>query len=135
MNLSSRLFTAMTESETQRKNILIVDNSLLITERLINILKEEKTVGQIYTASDYAESIDLLRKKKVNIVLLDIQLPGKNGFELLEYIVKNFQDTRVVILSNSVSENYKSRCKKTGAVDFIDKSKDFDLIPGIISGL
>jgi DNA-binding NarL/FixJ family response regulator len=125
----------MTKSETQKKNILIVDNSLLITERLIGILKEVKTAQKIYAASDYAECIDLLGKKKVNIVLLDIQLSGKNGFELLEHIVKNFQNIRVVILSNSVSENYKSRCKKIGAVDFIDKSKDFDLIPGIISDL
>lgn len=114
---------------------MIVDNSSLIIERLIGILGEVKKVKKIFTANDYNGAVNVLSENKTNIVLLDIQLPGKNGIELLKFIVKNYPAIKVVMLSNLVSEYYQKLCKKIGAVHFIDKSKEFDLIPGIVAGL
>lgn len=116
-------------TEMPGKNLLIVDNSLFIIERILSILKEAKVVENIYTATNYTTALKVLQEKKTNIVLLDIQLPGKNGIELLKYIVQHFSDIKVIILSNLISDYYQKLCKDSGAYCFIDKSKDFDLIP------
>ena len=107
-------------------NLLIVDNSPLIIERLLGILKEVKTVENFFAAYNYTGAVAVLVEKQIDVVLLDIQLPEKNGIDLLKHIVLHYPATRVVILSNLVSENYQRLCKKIGAVHYMDKSKDFD---------
>lgn len=121
--------------ETQRieKNILIVDNSFLIIERLSNILKDISEVNEIYKATNFDEAADILKENKTNIVLLDIQLPGKNGIELLKFIVESYPGIKIIVITNLVSVYYQRLCKNLGAVSFIDKSKDFDLIPEIVT--
>lgn len=114
------------------KLLLIVDNSLFIIERLLIILKEAKVVEKIVTAPNFEKAVNILEEMKTDIVLLDIQLPGKNGIELLKYIVKNFPAVNIIILSNLVSEYYQKLCLDLGANCFIDKSKDFDTIPDVI---
>ena len=114
------------------KLVLIVDNSIFIIERLLIILKEVKGIEKIVTATNYEEAVNILEEMKTDIVLLDIQLPGKNGIELLKYIVKNFPAVNIIILSNLVSEYYQKLCLDLGANCFIDKSKDFASIPDVI---
>lgn len=114
------------------KLVLIVDNSIFIIERLLIILKEVKGIEKIVTATNYEEAVNILEEMKMDIVLLDIQLPGKNGIELLKYIVKNFPAVNIIILSNLVSNYYQKLCLNLGANCFIDKSKDFDSIPDVI---
>ena len=114
------------------KLVLIVDNSIFIIERLLIILKEVKGIEKIVTATNYEEAVNILEEMKMDIVLLDIQLPGKNGIELLKYIVKNFPAVNIIILSNLVSNYYQKLCLDLGANCFIDKSKDFASIPDVI---
>jgi DNA-binding NarL/FixJ family response regulator len=123
----------MADTETSGKILLIVDNSSLIIERLISLLKEADRIEKIFAATDYTGAINMLEKQRTDIVLLDIQLPGKNGIELLKYIVKHYPGTKVIMLSNLVSEYYQRLCREIGAVHFIDKSTDFDRIPEIVS--
>ena len=125
----------MSDSGNHKKTVLIVDNSLLIIDRLLGMIKEVASVKRVFAATNFNEAVTILKIKKTNIVLLDIKLPGENGIELLKYIVKTYPGTKVVMLSNLVSKYYQQLCKKEGAVNFIDKSKDFDLIPDIVAGL
>ena len=125
----------MPDSANHKKTVLIVDNSLLIIDRLMGMLKEVASVTKIFTATNFNEAVDILKINKTDIVLLDIQLPGENGIKVLKYIVKTYPGTKVVMLSNLVSKYYQQLCKKEGAVNFIDKSKDFDLIPEIVAAL
>lgn len=125
----------MPESGSTAKVLLIVDNSVFIIERLLVILKEVKAIEKIFTATHYGAAVDILKEKKIDIILLDIQLPDKNGIELLKYMVHHFPGTKVIILSNLVNGYYQKLCTDAGAVSFIDKSKDFDNIPGIITSV
>jgi len=115
------------------KNVLIIDSSVLIIERLINILKEIREINGIFQATDFTKTVGILQEKKTNIVLLDIQLPEKNGIDLLKHIVQFYPEIKVIVLTNLVSVYYQRLCKTLGAGFFIDKSKDFDQIPEIIS--
>jgi DNA-binding NarL/FixJ family response regulator len=122
----------MPQSETKAKSLLIVDDSELIVQRLTGILKEVKNIQALFTAADYQEALKIIIKKKPAIVLLDIHLAGKNGIDLLKLIVKEYPAIKVLMISNHASDYYQRLCKKIGAAGFIDKSKDFDLIPQLV---
>lgn len=118
-----------------KKTLLIIDNSLFIIERLLNILKEVENLEKINWAANYTEALDSLKIEQPDIVLLDIQLYEKNGIELLKYIIKHHLGTRVIVLSNLVSSYYQDLCKSLGAEHYIDKSTDFERIPEIVAAL
>jgi len=122
----------MLEMKTQEQVILIVDDSTLIIERLLAMLNGLRSVKDITTASNYREAVAMLTEINVDIAILDIHLSGKNGIELLKFIVKNYPHIKVVMLSNADNEKYRELCKKEGAMYFIDKSKEFELVPEIL---
>lgn len=125
----------MPNTEKRPGKLLIVDSSEFITDRLKTMLREAKLVEQIFTATDYHAALGILHKENMDIVLLDIQLPDKNGLGLLKHMVQHFPKTKVVVLSNLVSDFYQNLCKKAGASYFIDKSKEFDKIPEVLSAI
>lgn len=112
--------------------ILVVDDSELVLQRLLERLGELDFIDRIFKANSYNEAIELVHKHKPHIVLLDIQMPEKNGLELLSFIKQNYPDIITIMLTNRVSDYYKDLCKSIGANDFIDKSSEFEKIPGII---
>jgi len=115
------------------KSLLIVDDSPIIIERVTDSLKDHETVKDIFTATNYKEATELLLRHTPGFILLDIQLPGKSGIELLKFIVKEYPSIKVIMFSNLLDDNYIKVCKKIGAKYFIDKSKDFELIPSILN--
>ena len=115
------------------KSLLIVDDSPIIIERVIESLKEHESVKKILTATDYKSAVESLNNHVPGFILLDIQLPGKSGIELLKYIIKEFPLVKVIMFSNLLDDNYIKVCRKIGAKYFIDKSKDFDLIPSMLN--
>ena len=115
------------------KSLLIVDDSQIIIDRVIDSLKDHENVTDIFTATNYREAIELLRKHNPGFILLDIQLPGKNGIDLLKFIVKEYPAIKVIMFSNLLDVNYIKVCKKMGAKYFIDKSRDFELIPEMLN--
>ncbi len=113
-------------------SLLIVDDSPIIIERVIESLKEHESVKNILTATDYKSAVESLNNHVPGFILLDIQLPGKSGIELLKYIMKEYPLVKVIMFSNLLDDNYIKVCRKIGAKYFIDKSKDFDLIPSML---
>ena len=92
--------------------ILIVDSSLMIVDRLNNLLSEMSCDNCISSANNYEEAVEKLLAEKYDIVLLDTQLQGKNGFELLSYIKLNCPDTKTVMITNQTSDFYKMKGKQ-----------------------
>jgi DNA-binding NarL/FixJ family response regulator len=112
--------------------ILVVDDTDLIVQRLFEILTEMECVAGLYKANCYEEAEQLLALNHPCLVLLDIQLPGKNGIELLGFIKKEYPHIIVIMLTNKVSYYYKELCESMGCDHFVDKSREFEKIPAII---
>lgn len=113
--------------------ILIVDNNIRFVERMIGLLSEANNGWQIQTAGDYDEAKRILEEQKdINLVLLDISLPGKSGIELLKTIKNTGWKCRVIMISNHADDYYRAQCKELGADHFLDKTNDFLLVPDII---
>ena len=119
----------------QQKTILIVDDSILIIERVTEILKDLETVSSVSQVHSYPEAMAALGQSRPDIVLLDINLPGTNGIELLRHLKKNDPSIIVIMFSNRGNTYYKELCESLGADFFVDKSKGFEQLPVIISSL
>ena len=114
-------------------SVLIVDDSLIIYERLKLLLMEVEKVQNILYAGNFGDAEQILKQGGVNIVLLDIHLPDKNGIDLLKLIKKEYPSIKVIMITNLADDHYRKLCKRLKADHFIDKSKDFRLIPGLIT--
>ena len=114
--------------------VLIVDDSLVIIERFIEILNEINDIELVLYASNYAEGQQLLTEIKPDIALLDINLPDKSGIELLRHIRDLGLGIKVIMITNQATNHYKKICASLGANHFFDKSNEFEQIPDIISG-
>lgn len=115
------------------KKILVIDDSPVILVYLTGIIQELESVGPVFKAGSYEAAMEIILKEHPQIVLLDIHLPGKNGIQLLRFIKETDAGIIVMMVTNQVTDNYKTLCKKIGADYFFDKSADFEKIPAIIA--
>ncbi len=115
--------------------ILIVDDNMNFVDRMISLLEDTDSIGYISVASNFDEARQLLVSENPDVVLLDINLPGKSGIELLKLIRYNNSKCKVVMITNHADNYYKQQCHELGANHFLDKSNDFCLVPGIIKQL
>jgi DNA-binding NarL/FixJ family response regulator len=105
--------------------MLVVDDSVLFRQRVISLLND-RNLHPVLQARNYEEAVHWLRKTKVDLALLDISMPGKNGIELLKTIKSIYPATKVWMISNHADEHYKKFCLSSGADFFFDKSLDFE---------
>ena len=112
--------------------VLIVDDNELFTERMIGLLENVSNIGYINVATDYNEGWRLVAEDHPDLVLLDINLPGKNGIELLKKIKAQEKTSRVIMITNHADKYYRQLCQQIGADHFLDKSCDFAKVPEII---
>lgn len=113
--------------------ILIVDDNLNFIDRMIGLLQETDSPRQIYSANNYDEARRFLADILPDIILLDINLPGKNGIEILKLIRSENTFSTVLMLTNHADAYYRQQCMELGADYFLDKSEDFGLVPDIVN--
>ncbi len=108
----------------ERSRVLIVDDSVDI-HRLLKIRLRDQNLD-IITASTAAEGLRLARQVLPDLVLLDIDLPDKSGFEMLGEIKADpaTHDLAVIFVSGSVDSQDKVRGFDLGAVDYVTKPFD-----------
>ncbi len=116
----------------------MVDDSRIVSQRLGSLLDELSEVEVKGSAGTIAEALSLIEVQRPHIVILDIHLASdkpRNGIDLLALIKKTYPPVKVVMLTNLTDKRYKNLCMEAGAEFFLDKSNDFDRIPGIIGAL
>ena len=113
--------------------IMIVDDNVNFVNRMKGLLENLDGISTINVAADYDSAARLLMEQKPDFLLLDINLPGKNGMELLKLIKDRKLICEVIMITNHADEYYRNQCKKLGAKHFLDKSSEFGLVTKIIS--
>ena len=119
--------------KNDKKTVLIVDDSILIMERMIPIMEEIENISFVVHAATYQEGLEVLSRLTPDVVLLDINLPDKSGIELLRLIRERHLEIAVLMISNNADIYYRTVCKKLGASHFLDKSTDIDMLPAVLS--
>ena len=120
--------------ESHVPSILIIDDNILFIDRM-TVLLREVNMRSIDAATHYEEALSKLEAHRFDVILLDINLPGKNGVELLRKIRQARYPGEIIMLSNHADEYYRRICMDLGVTYFLDKSNDFSLVPGIIKNM
>lgn len=113
--------------------VFIVDDSLMFCNRLTNLLETVKGVQVIGEAHDVQSAIDSIEQMHPEVVILDIQIPGGSGMDVLQEIKKGMNSPLTIMLTNYASSQYRKKYLEKGADYFFDKSTEFDKIPIVLS--
>lgn len=101
--------------------ILIADDHAIVREGLKQIVAEEKDMIVAGEAENGEHLLQLLDKEDWHIVILDINMPDRNGLELLKDIKTRYSSLPVLILSMFSEEQYGIRAIKAGASGYLKK--------------
>jgi two-component system, NarL family, invasion response regulator UvrY len=101
--------------------ILIADDHPLIREGLLRILKSAPEMTVVAQASSADEAMEHVQKLEIDIVLLDISLPGRSGLEILGEIRTLFPKLPVLVISMYPEERYAVQALKKGASGYLTK--------------
>jgi len=120
-------------AKRQYHKVLLVDDSELIGSKVLDLLSTISAVELLGQAKSVKEGLRACEEEKPDIVLLDINLPDGSGIGLLKELKKRQPQIRVIMLTNSADSFYRKKCAELKAEHFLDKTKDFELIPQLVA--
>ena len=113
-------------------NILIADDHPIVREGFKQVLSETTDMVVAGEASNGQEVLNLIRKNKYTVVLLDISMPGRSGLEILKELRSEHPKLPILIVSIYPEEQYAVRAFRTGASGYLTKaSAPHELIEAI----
>ena len=95
---------------------LVIDDERLARKELIKLLNEHSEIEVIGEAMNADEAMDLIEKLNPDLLFLDIQMPGKSGFELLEML-----DTVPMVIFTTAFDQYALKAFEVSALDYLLK--------------
>tara|TARA_R110000850_G_scaffold218852_3_gene344438 strand:- start:22351 stop:22977 length:627 start_codon:yes stop_codon:yes gene_type:complete len=101
--------------------ILIADDHAILRKGLIEILNESYSNVEYFEASNGLEALQIARNQKMDLVLLDISMPGRNGLDTLKQLRADGNTMPILILSVQPEDQYAIRVLKAGASGFLNK--------------
>lgn len=114
-------------SETSKKHILMIDDMPDVLRTVKAMLKDKYTV---YGVTNYSSAIKFLSGNTADLILLDIEMPGLDGFDILRMLrnLPGYADTPIVFLTSNVSAENIKAALSMGASDFIKKPFDLAIL-------
>lgn len=101
--------------------ILLADDHAILRQGLKQILVEEFPDAVFGDAGDAAQTVEQLRLAPWDVLILDITMPGRNGFEVLATVRRDFPIVRVLVLSSTPEDQLGVRALKAGAAGYLNK--------------
>ena len=118
----------MTASKKNSIKILIADDHEIVRQGLKTILSEHSDLEVIAEASNGNEVLKIVQKTKVDLVLLDFDMPEKNGLDTLIELKTTHPKLPVIILSIFPEDHYGTRFLKAGASGYLGKASASELL-------
>jgi DNA-binding NarL/FixJ family response regulator len=101
--------------------ILITDDHAILRQGLKQILADEIVDAKFGEAGDSAQALALLHKEVWDVLILDINMPGRNGFEVLADVKRHFPTLPVLVLSSTPEDQLGLRAIRSGAAGYLSK--------------
>ena len=116
--------------------LFIADDSDAVVDRLADLLLDAVPGAHLIgRACNVPEAIDGVRAMNPDALILDLQMPGGTGLAVLRAIRLDHPRLQVLVCTNYPSPKYREECLESGANFFLDKSKEFEMIPVILRGI
>ncbi|MBP1763800.1 MAG: dcuR [Firmicutes bacterium] len=113
--------------------VLIVEDDPMVAELNRRYLEQIEGFQLIAMARTANEALSLLEKYKIDLILLDIFMPGMNGLELLNQIREKGQDVDVIVVSAASDMHTIKKVLRSGVVDYLIKPFEFERLNAALS--
>lgn len=110
----------------QQLKIFIADDHLLIREGLKKLLQYEQDLKVVGESDSPEETISFVLENEVDILILDLNLPGKSGLDILKHVKLVKPELHVLILSMYPEDQFAERTLKAGASGYLTKESATD---------
>ena len=114
--------------------VFVVEDSTAVRERLVEMIGEVEDVEVVGEAETYGAAVSGITRTAPDVAILDIKLADDtgSGIDVLAEVRKTVPAIRAIVLSNYVTPQHVKASADAGAEYFLDKSVDFERIPGIL---
>lgn len=103
--------------------ILIADDHKMFADGISSILKSEEDIEVVKVCMDGPSTVEFLSKEKnIDILLLDVNLPGMNGIEVCKEVTSKYKNTKVIAVSMFNEESFVTEILNNGAMGYILKN-------------
>lgn len=113
--------------------VLLVEDSPVIRGLITEIINDVPGVRVAESAESERDAIEAIGRLGVDVVILDLQLRKGTGFGVLRAMRDMPKKPIVVVLTNFALRSYRETALALGARDFLDKSRDYDRLPAILT--
>ena len=121
---------------TRGLKVLLIDDTAIILQRLQAILSELKQVSRTEAVLSAEAALVMMDGYEPDVMVLDINMPGMSGIEMLKQMsVTKVMKPVIIMLTNNTFAGYRDECMRLGADYFLDKSRDFQMIPSIVENI
>jgi DNA-binding NarL/FixJ family response regulator len=117
------------------KKVLVVDDAPMLQERLCCLIGRVAGVEMVGVAGDVPQALLAFERLRPDVVVLDLQMPGGTGIDVLEKIKKDRPGTVVIILTNCPLPQLKKKSTEAGADFFFDKTGEFERVAEVLKEL
>ena len=104
--------------------VILCDDHAMLRRGVRDTLAEATDVRVIGEADGYTSLRELLRQQRPDVLLLDVDLPGRSGLEILSTLQQEPAPLRTLMVSMYPEDQYALRCLKAGAMGYLNKGGD-----------
>ena len=108
--------------------ILVIDDHPIVRHGLVELIQAEPDLQVVAEASDANETLEVLREKAIDLVVLDLSLDGMDGLELIKSIRAMHGDVPILVVSTHDEKFYAQRALHAGALGYLSKACAVDEI-------
>ncbi len=114
--------------------VAVVDDHIMVSEMLALSISKEHDLVLVDVAGNMADALDLVRRDRPDVVLVNYRLPTVDGVDIVRKILDEFPDTRVVMLSSSVDRDVRAQSFGAGCVRYLGRDRSIrDILTAIRS--
>ncbi len=108
--------------------VMLCDDHALIRRGIRDTLSDAPDIEVVGEAGDYGELRSLMRSTRCDVLVLDINLPGRSGLDVLHVLKEEGNPLKVLVVSMYPEDQYAIRALKAGAFGYVNKGGDPALI-------
>jgi DNA-binding NarL/FixJ family response regulator len=115
--------------------VFLVEDSAVVRERLVAMVSELRGAEIVGYAEDARRATEYIVAFQPDVIILDIQLSGGSGLEVLREVTRMQPASVVILLTNYATPEYRLACRQAGAELCLDKAFETDQLVDILRGM
>ncbi|MFL6605303.1 MAG: response regulator [Steroidobacteraceae bacterium] len=125
----------MSSGPASERRVLLIEDSAVLTRRLVDLLSEPGRVEVAARAATQSEAVMRLQEGAFDVLVVDIELAEGNGVAVIRHARQLYPPDAqplIVVLTNYASDFVREHCFAAGADYFLDKMRDIALLKGVV---